>query len=71
MRWYLVARQRPDGATGLRAPLGAIKQKLTANPRYFEDLVQQSFLNNTHRTTLLLKPTRRCASVPRRPERAG
>ncbi|MCL4504843.1 MAG: insulinase family protein [Chloroflexi bacterium] len=38
------------------APLQAIKQKLAANPRYFEELVQQSFLNNTHRTTVLLRP---------------
>ncbi len=38
------------------APLSAIKAKLAANPRYFEELIAQSFLHNTHRTTVLLKP---------------
>ena len=38
------------------APLNAIKRKLAANSRCFEELIEQSFLNNAHRTTVLLKP---------------
>jgi Zn-dependent M16 (insulinase) family peptidase len=46
----------PLARLAFEAPLNAIKQKLAANPRYFEGLIEQSFLNNTHRTTVLLQP---------------
>jgi Zn-dependent M16 (insulinase) family peptidase len=46
----------PMTRLAFEAPLNAIKAKLAANPRHFEALVEQSFLNNTHRTTVLLKP---------------
>ncbi len=38
------------------APLAAIKQAYAENPRYFEELVQELFLNNMHRTTVVLEP---------------
>ncbi len=37
-------------------PLAAIKAKLTANPRYFEELLQHYLLDNPHRSTVLLQP---------------
>jgi Zn-dependent M16 (insulinase) family peptidase len=46
----------PAERLAFEAPLNAIKQKLAANPRYFEDLIRASFLNNPHRTTVLMKP---------------
>jgi Zn-dependent M16 (insulinase) family peptidase len=46
----------PLARLAFEAPLNAIKQKLAANPRYFEGLIEQSFLNNMHRTTVLLQP---------------
>ncbi|MFQ5615671.1 MAG: insulinase family protein [Anaerolineales bacterium] len=38
------------------APLTAIKDKLAAGEPYFENLIRQYLLENTHRTTILLKP---------------
>jgi Zn-dependent M16 (insulinase) family peptidase len=46
----------PLARLAFEVPLNAIKQKLAANPRYFEGLIEQTFLNNTHRTTVLLQP---------------
>ena len=46
----------PTLALAFEAPLAAIKQKLAADSRYFEKMIEASFLNNTHRTTVLLKP---------------
>jgi len=37
-------------------PLTALKANLMAKPRYFEDLIEQYFLSNSHRTTILLRP---------------
>lgn len=47
-----------DPMTMLRfePPLEAIKAKLASGSRYFEKLIEQHLLNNTHRTRLLLKP---------------
>lgn len=52
------------------APLAAIKQHLAANPRYFEQLIQQSFLNNPHRTTVLLSPDTEAGKRDEAEERA-
>ncbi|MBN1562875.1 MAG: insulinase family protein [Anaerolineae bacterium] len=38
------------------APLAAIKARLAKNERYFEDLLNAYFLDNTHRARVLLKP---------------
>ena len=37
-------------------PLARIKDQVAAGKPYFEDLIQQYFLNNPHRTTVILKP---------------
>ena len=46
----------PMARLAFEAPLNAIKQKLAANPRYFESSIEQSFLHNAHRTVVLMKP---------------
>jgi Zn-dependent M16 (insulinase) family peptidase len=46
----------PLARLAFEAPLTTIKQKLAVNPRFFENVIEQSFLNNTHRTTVLLQP---------------
>lgn len=38
------------------APLASIKHRLATDKRYFESLIEQSFIRNPHRTTVLLKP---------------
>ncbi len=38
------------------APLTSIKARLEKRERYFENLIQDYFLDNTHRTRVLLKP---------------
>ena len=38
------------------APLGAIKAKWAADPKYFERLIQRNLLDNVHRASVLLKP---------------
>jgi presequence protease len=37
-------------------PLNEIRQRLSADPRYFESLIQAHLLDNVHRTTLRLTP---------------
>ena len=37
-------------------PLETVKSKLISNDSYFEEMIDQFLLNNSHRTTLLLKP---------------
>lgn len=39
------------------APLQAIKQRLADGERYFETLIQQHFVQNPHRATVLLTPS--------------
>ncbi|MCL5998855.1 MAG: insulinase family protein [Chloroflexi bacterium] len=46
----------PMARLAFEAPLNTIKQNLAGNPRYFESLIEQHFLNNPHRTQVLLKP---------------
>ncbi|HEU5101846.1 MAG TPA: insulinase family protein [Roseiflexaceae bacterium] len=38
------------------APLGAVKARVAAGERYFEDLIGRFLLGNPHRTTLVLQP---------------
>ena len=37
-------------------PLKSVKAGLTKNPSYFEDMIQEYFIQNPHRTTLIMKP---------------
>lgn len=46
----------PFAPLGFEAPLSAIKNKLAANPRYFETLIEQHLLQNNHRVTVTLEP---------------
>ena len=46
----------PFKLLAFEGPLNEIKQKLASDPRYFESLIQTHLLDNSHRTTLRLKP---------------
>jgi presequence protease len=46
----------PTKLLAFEAPLEAIKARLMNDNRYFEKLIQTHLLDNTHRTTLRLKP---------------
>lgn len=46
----------PFAALAFEAPLAAIKHRLATGERYFERLIQTYFLDNPHRTTLILQP---------------
>src|SRR5262249_26195348 len=38
------------------APLASIRERLASGDRYFEGLIDRFFLQNDHRTTLVLRP---------------
>ncbi len=44
----------PLAPLAYEAPLAALKQRVAAGERVFESLIQESFLDNPHRTTVLL-----------------
>jgi presequence protease len=46
----------PLAALAFEAPLQAIKDRLAAGERYFEGLIARYMVDNSHRTTVLLKP---------------
>jgi hypothetical protein len=46
----------PMALLAFEAPLANIKSRLTSNPSLFEDMIARYFLDNTHRTTLILRP---------------
>jgi Zn-dependent M16 (insulinase) family peptidase len=46
----------PLAPLAFEAPLAAIKARLAAGERYFEDLIGCYLLENLHRTTVILKP---------------
>ncbi len=46
----------PLSLLAFEEPLEKIKAEIASNPSYFEDLIEKYFLNNPHRTTLILKP---------------
>lgn len=46
----------PLAPLGFEQPLAAIKAKLAANPRHFEELLQRYLLENPHRSTVILQP---------------
>lgn len=46
----------PFKLLAFEAPLNEIKNRLIADPRYFENLIQTHLLENAHRTTLRLTP---------------
>ncbi|MGQ9889004.1 MAG: insulinase family protein [Aggregatilineales bacterium] len=46
----------PLAPLAFEAPLAAIKARLAAGERYFEDMIARFLLDNPHRTTVLLEP---------------
>ncbi len=46
----------PFAPLEFETPLMEIKESLSENQRYFEELIEQYLLNNAHRTTLVLEP---------------
>lgn len=46
----------PLALVAFEAPLNALKERLAAGEPVFEGLIREQFLNNAHRTTVLLKP---------------
>ncbi|MDD3925360.1 MAG: insulinase family protein, partial [bacterium] len=46
----------PTALLAFEAPLADVKAGIKADGRYFEKLIERYFLNNGHRTTLLLRP---------------
>lgn len=46
----------PIDALKFEAPLNAIKRRVNAGERYFENLIRNHLLTNRHRLTLLLRP---------------
>jgi Zn-dependent M16 (insulinase) family peptidase len=46
----------PLGLVAFESPLEALKKTASSSPSYFESLIDRFFLNNVHRTSLLLRP---------------
>ncbi|MEA3337061.1 MAG: insulinase family protein [Chloroflexota bacterium] len=46
----------PIDALAFEAPLNSVKANVEKDPRYFEELIESNFLNNPHRTVVLLQP---------------
>jgi presequence protease len=50
------------GLAAFEYPLAELKEAIAANPRYFEELIENILLKNTHRATLHLLPDTRKAA---------
>jgi Zn-dependent M16 (insulinase) family peptidase len=48
----------PVALLAFEGPLAAVKDRLAANPAYFQELIRRYLLYNPHRTTLILEPDR-------------
>ncbi len=48
--------QDPLALIAFETPLESLKRKAAATPSFFESLIDRYFLNNVHRTSLLLRP---------------
>ncbi len=46
----------PLAPLAFEAPLAALKDRLAADPRLFEGLIQRHLLDNTHRITVIMQP---------------
>ncbi len=46
----------PLALVAFEGPLERVKTKIANSPSYFEALIEQTFLSNNHRTTLILEP---------------
>lgn len=52
----------PLGLAAYEQPLAGLKEKLSANPRYFEELIETVLLKNRHRATVRLIPDKNKAA---------
>lgn len=59
----------PMEALGFEKPLAQIKESLTANPRFFEEVIKQHLLNNSHRVTLILSPDKELGKLEEKREK--
>jgi presequence protease len=48
----------PLAPLAFKAPLAAVKKRLESGERYFENLLEEYFIRNVHRTTVVLEPDR-------------
>jgi len=55
LRFWLYDRD-PLEAIAFEAPLEALKQRVQADKRFLENLLRKDFVENTHRTTVILTP---------------
>ncbi|GLI33993.1 insulinase family protein [Desulforhabdus amnigena] len=60
----------PFSLLAFEAPLAAVKSRLKSGAPYFEKLIEEYFLNNSHRTTLVLTPDPKLAEKEEADERA-
>jgi Zn-dependent M16 (insulinase) family peptidase len=70
LRSWLHGRD-PLTPLAFEAPLGAIKGRVAGGERYFENLLRRHFLDNPHRTVMVLKPDREQAEREAEEERAS
>jgi Zn-dependent M16 (insulinase) family peptidase len=69
LRSWLYGRD-PISELAFDGPLAAVKAKVASGDRYFEHLLERCFIDNRHRTVLVLKPDREQAEREVREERA-
>ncbi|NOU36711.1 MAG: peptidase M16 [Kiritimatiellaceae bacterium] len=60
----------PLGLAAYEHPLAELKNKIAANPRYFEELIENILLKNTHRATVRLIPDKDKAARDETEEKA-
>ncbi len=60
----------PLGLAAYEHPLAELKSKIAANPRYFEELIENILLKNTHRATVRLIPDKDKAARDEAEEKA-
>ncbi|MGE4488034.1 MAG: insulinase family protein [Kiritimatiellales bacterium] len=60
----------PLGLASYEYPLAELKEKIAGNPRYFEELIENILIKNTHRSTVRLIPDPGKASKDEVEERA-
>lgn len=60
--------EEPLALVAFEVPLAAVKCAIRADNRFFEKMIERYFLNNPHRTTLLLVPDSEMASREKKAE---
>ena len=60
----------PVAPLAFEAPLAEVKSRIAAGERYFENLIRRYFIDNPHRTIVLLRPDREQAEREAREEEA-